>query len=199
MIGGLTAYLLRRHVADRAKDGTRHRGRSHGRGFQPCQAALPRGVARQTEIENLHAAGRREKHIVRLQITVRDLFIVCDRQSSGDLRGDIDRLSNRQWSACDTRAQCLALEQLHHGVWMAVAVPDVEDRQDVGMRKGRNRVRFSLEPRQRFRIVRDGGRNDLDRDVTIQTRIARAIDLAHATRSERRQDRVRSERLPSGE
>jgi hypothetical protein len=56
---------------------------------------------------------------------------------------------------------------------MAVAVPDLEDRQDIGMRQGRNRVRFSLEPRERFRIVRDGGRNDPDRDVTIQTRIAR--------------------------
>ena len=63
---------------------------------------------------------------------------------------------------------------------MAVAVPDIEDRQDVGMGERRNRVRFALEPRQRFRIARDGGRNDFDRDVTIQTRVARAIDLAHS-------------------
>jgi len=118
--------------------------------------------------------------------------------AAGDLRGDIDRLSNRQWSACDTHAQGLAIEQLHHRVWMAVAVPDLEDRQDIGMRQVRNRVRFSLEPRERFRIVRDGGRNDLDRDATIQTRMARAIDLAHTARSDQRQDRVWPKRLPCG-
>ena len=72
----------------------------------------------------------------------------------------------------------------------------IEDRQDVGMQKRRNRVRFALEPRQRFWIGRRGGSNDLDCDVTIQTRVAGAIDLAHAARSERRQDRVRPKRLP---
>jgi len=110
-----------------------------------------------TEIENPHAAGWREKHVVRLQITVRDLFVVGGRQASGDVRGDIDRLSNRQRSAGDTRPQGLALEQLHHREGKSVAVPNIEDRQDVGIRQGRNRVRFALETRQRFRIARDGG------------------------------------------
>ena len=66
------------------------------------------------------------------------------------------------------------------------------------MGERRNRVCFALESRQRRRIVGDRGRNHLDRDVTIQTCIACAIDLPHATRSERRLDGVRAKRLPRG-
>jgi hypothetical protein len=50
---------------------------------------------------------------------------------------------------------------------MAVAVPDIEDRQDVGVRERSNRVRFALESRERSRVCCDGGWDDLDRDVAI--------------------------------
>ena len=66
------------------------------------------------------------------------------------------------------------------------------------MRKSRNRVRFPLEPCQRFRIVRDGGRNDLIATSRFK-RASKGDRPAHATRSERRQDPARPERLPCGE
>ena len=82
----------------------------------------------------------------------------------------------------------------------AVALADlllapVVDRRDVGMRQRRNRVRFAFEPRQRFRTGCDRRRNDLDRDVTVQTRIACALDLPHATRSKRGADVIRADAI----
>jgi hypothetical protein len=97
------------------------------------------------------------------------------------------------------RERSVSFEQLHHRERAAVAVPDIENRQDVGMRQRRNRVRFALEPRHRLRIVGDRERDNFDRHVTVQTGIACAIDLAHATRSERRLDGVRPKRLPRRE
>ena len=119
-----------------------------------------------------------------------DLLVVRGGETARDVSGDIHRFADGQGSIGDPLAQGLALEQLHHRVGMAVALPDVEDRQDVGVRQRRNRVRFALEARQRLRISGDGRRNNLDRDVAIQPPVARAIDLAHAARAERSDDGV---------
>jgi hypothetical protein len=155
MIGGLAADLLRRHVAHRAEDRAGRRGWRHRRRVHPGQLAVCGRVAGQTEVEDLHAAGRRQEYVVRLQVTVRDVFVVGRRQPSGDLCGDLDRLANRQRSARNPRAQRFPFEQFHHCEGPSVALPDIEDRQDVGMRQRRNRVRFALEPCQRLGIVRD--------------------------------------------
>jgi hypothetical protein len=48
------------------------------------------------------------------------------------------------------------------------------------MRQRRNGLRFAFEARQTVRIRREQLRQHLDRDVAIELRIARAIDLAHA-------------------
>ena len=42
-------------------------------------------------------------------------------------------------------------------------------------------------------------RQHLDRDVALEPRVARAVDLAHAARAERRQDLVRAEALAGSE
>ncbi len=41
-------------------------------------------------------------------------------------------------------------------------------------------VRFAPEPRQTVGVGGDGFRQDLHRDVTPESRVARAVDLAHA-------------------
>jgi hypothetical protein len=43
------------------------------------------------------------------------------------------------------------------------------------------------------------GRQDLDGDVAVQPRVARAIDLAHAAGTERGEDFVRAETRPDGQ
>ena len=64
---------------------------------------------------------------------------------------------------------------------------------DVGMVEGGEDLGFAREPRQPVRIARKPIRQNFDRDVTIQLRVARAIHLAHAARAKGREDLIRSE------
>jgi hypothetical protein len=68
--------------------------------------------------------------------------------------------------------------------------PEIEDREDVGMRKRGYRLRLALEPRERVRIARDRDRHHLDRHLSLQPRVPRAVNLPHPASAERRQDLV---------
>jgi len=70
---------------------------------------------------------------------------------------------------------------------------DVVDRADVGMIELRDRFRFARETLAELRIVGERARQHLDRDRTVEPRIACAIDLSHAAGAERRDDLVRTE------
>src|SRR4051812_41599786 len=61
------------------------------------------------------------------------------------------------------------------------------------MREGGDRPRLPLEPRKRLRPIREIDRENLYRDVSVQLRIPRAIDLAHAAGTERRDDFIGAE------
>jgi hypothetical protein len=52
---------------------------------------------------------------------------------------------------------------------------------------------FPLEAGQAFLVARDFFRQDLDRDVTLQHRVGRAVDLSHSTRPDRGGDLVGTE------
>ena len=64
---------------------------------------------------------------------------------------------------------------------------------DVRMIQRRERLRFALEAGQAIGISRERVGQDLDRDVAIQLRVARAIHLAHAAGADRRGDLVGAE------
>ena len=53
-----------------------------------------------------------------------------------------------------------------------------------GMIQRGERLRFALEAREPVGIACEGVGQDLDRDIAIQLRIARAIHLAHAARAD---------------
>ena len=62
----------------------------------------------------------------------------------------------------------------------------------------REHLRFTVKPRQAFGILGDRREKDLDRDVAIQLRVARAIHFTHAARTEAAEDFVRAESCTSG-
>ena len=66
------------------------------------------------------------------------------------------------------------------------------------MRQPGDTHRFALESRERRGIPGQPGGQDLDRDVAVEPRIARAIDLAHSSGAERRNDLVVTEAGPRG-
>ena len=61
------------------------------------------------------------------------------------------------------------------------------------MREGGDRARFALEAGERIRPRREISRQNLDRDVASQLRVARAIHRAPPARPERRDVFVRTE------
>jgi len=61
------------------------------------------------------------------------------------------------------------------------------------MVQGRDRPRFMFESAQAIRVVCHRGREHFDGDVTIETRIAAAVDFTHPARPEQRDDFVRAE------
>ena len=71
---------------------------------------------------------------------------------------------------------------------------------DVRMIQRGEHLRFALEAREPLRINREGRRQDFDRDVAIQLRVARAIDFAHPADTEQAVDAehpdLRSDRAP---
>ena len=54
-------------------------------------------------------------------------------------------------------------------------------------------LRFTTEPRQPLGIIREGGRQDLERHFPSELRVLGAIDLPHAARAELREDLIGTE------
>ena len=76
---------------------------------------------------------------------------------------------------------------------------DLVDRDDVRVVERRGGFGF-LKESLATRLVRHAVvREDLDRDLAPQPRVARAIDLAHATRAKQREDFIRAEMRPGGQ
>ena len=58
------------------------------------------------------------------------------------------------------------------------------------MAQRREDARFAVEPRETIGIDDKDRRQDLDRDISPERHVARAIDLAHASRANERQQLV---------
>ena len=96
-------------------------------------------------------------------------------------------------------AESLAFEELRHGVGDAVLVAHIVNRQDVRVRQRGQGFGLALETRERLGVERHGLRQDLDRDVAIESCVPRAIDLSHSAGPDRREDLVGAQTSTLGE
>jgi hypothetical protein len=88
----------------------------------------------------------------------------------------------------------LAFHQLHDQGERAIAgLFEPVNVRDVRMVDRRERFCFAAEARDAFFITRELGRQDLQGNIAIEFRIARAIHLAHSAGAERAGDRVRAD------
>ena len=106
---------------------------------------------------------------------------VCRRQAVGHVGGQLDRVAPRHLTAPETRAQRLSLEQFDHRHRLAVDDGELVDGHDVGVRDGRNRARLVFEAGAHLPVGRQMVGQHLQRDVTAEPRVARAIDLTHSS------------------
>ena len=110
-----------------------------------------------------------------------DALLVRRFERLRDLPRDRQRLVERNRASRDPSASVVALDQLQdERVRSPSSFLEPVDAADVRMVQRREHLRFALEAREAIGIGGEGVRQDLDRDVAIELRVARAIDLAHA-------------------
>ena len=119
---------------------------------------------------------------------MRDAAVVGRGQTAGYLDRIVDRCARGQRSPVHPLAKRFAYEKLGDDPRGAVVDADVMDRDDIRVIQAARRPGFLFEPALAIGIARECGRQDLDRHLPPQLRVARAIDLAHAADAETAQD-----------
>jgi hypothetical protein len=153
---------------------------------------IPRQL-RQAKVENLDAIVAGHENVLGFQIAMGDPFFVRRGKPVRDWQRQLNRLANPERTGTQPIAQRLALEQLRYDEGRGAVSADVVDGEDVWVGQGRGGSGFLLEPMKAIDAGRECGRQDLDRDVTSEPRIACAIHLAHPAGAEQRHDLVRPE------
>ena len=188
LIDRLASRLLRAHV------GGRPHHRPHARRQRRRPGLLRLGL-REPEVEHLDAAAGGDLDVGGFQIAMDDALGVRGRERFRDLAGDAHGLADRQRSLARSdrpasrRRRAPAPGRGRHPLprcrrW----------RSDVRMIERGQGARLAAEPRQPIGILRAERRQDLDRDVASELRVAGAIHLAHAARADRRVNPVGAER-----
>ena len=98
---------------------------------------------------------------------------------------DADGLGDVQRRERDPLGERRPFDQLQNQRGRAARLFDAVNRRDVRMAQRREDFRLALKARGALGIARHRLRQHLDRDVALQPRVARAIDLAHASGAER--------------
>ena len=93
----------------------------------------------------------------------------------------------------------VAIDEFENEELRAVRLFEAVDRGDMGMIERGEHLRLPLEPGDALGVWSAAIRQDLDRDVATELRVARAIDFAHPARAERRDDLVGAKANTSGE
>ena len=186
LVDRLAARLLGRHVGGRAENHAhlRRRRRRDRRRVRETLVALdaPAGsiaFARPKSstftvpsARTLMFAGFRSRWMMPCSCAASSASAICFAIGSASSSGI--------GAARDALRQVLALDEFHHERAHAAGFFEAVDVRDVRMVQRRERLRFAREPREPVGVAgdRESGRT-LDRDLAIQLRVARAIDLAH--------------------
>jgi catechol 2,3-dioxygenase-like lactoylglutathione lyase family enzyme len=118
-----------------------------------------------------------------------DAVLVRGFERFGDLLGHRQGFVQRKGSLRDALGERRAVDELQH----QGAIFDAVDLRDVRMVERGQHLRLALKSRNAIGIEGKQLRQNFDRDVAIQPRIARAIHLAHSAGTYQRQDFVRAE------
>ena len=125
--------------------------------------------------------------------SIPDAGVVCRFERGSNLPGDRHGGFDRHAAARDHLRQRHAVDQLHHQRVHTIAILEAVDRGDVGMLERRERPCFANESRDAIGIRIGFRRQDLDRHVSLEARVARPIHHAHAARTEPGLDLIRAD------
>src|SRR5262245_30680300 len=108
------------------------------------------------------------------------------------LRSDAQNFVHGQGTTPEPAVEGLAVEELHDEIRVLALDADVVERADVGMVEAGDGLRLDLKAGAGLGGGSERGRDELERYVTTEPRVARAIDLSHAARAEPTDDLVRA-------
>ena len=197
LVEGLSACLFRAHVCGRTKDYAhgsqrRARHRSDG-GATRVRSDVRLERLREAEVEHLDGAILPELDVGGLQIPVHDPFLVSGIERVDDLAADGQDVSHRHRAINQPIGERGTFDELEHERRDTGALLDAVDGADVGMIERGQQLRLALEPRETIGGVYPGALQHLERDLTLEARVACAVDLTHSARAERGKRLVRSE------
>jgi hypothetical protein len=158
---------------------------SPGRGDELCQA----------EVEQLDCPLGAHDDVRRLQVSMDDAAAVGPGQRVRDRGGDSQHLAERHSLPRYEPVQALAGHVLHDDEIAAFRGLDLVDRDDVRMVEGGGGAGFLDEAAPAGLVGEPIGGEHLDRNLAAEPGVARAVDLAHPTRAEAREDLVHAETM----
>src|ERR1051326_1774760 len=107
-----------------------------------------------------------------------DAGFMSTGQAGSNLRGNVQRLTKAEFRA----SQRFAGYGLAYEIDDAVHFADVVSRHNIWVVEGGHGTRFHLETLAARRVGGHFRRKHFQRDVTVQARVADAIDFTHSTR-----------------
>ena len=122
-----------------------------------------------------------------------DAVLVRRFQRFRNLSGNPQRILNWNRSLSDVVGERGPFNQLQHQCANTISVFKTVDSADVGMVQRRKHLRFALKASKPFRIIREEGGQNLERDIAIELGIPRPIHLTHSATAERREDLIGAE------
>jgi hypothetical protein len=124
-----------------------------------------------------------------------DLPAVRGFERIGDLACDAERLVGRNRALGDAVGERRSVHELHDDDRVAAGLVESVDVRDVGVIQRGEDLGFALEARDAVLVVGESLRQDLDGHVSLEARIGRPVDLAHAAGADTVDDLVRAEAL----
>src|SRR5208283_4066218 len=188
MIGALTADLLWGHIADSAHD---HAGlRDAANGNRAVLGSLQRlGELGQSEVKDFDAPLFGKKKIFRLEVAMDDAAIMSGLQAMGDLHAVVNHFADGQGAAFHGLAEIFAGEQLRDEIGRALVAAHVVHSQNVWMIQSGGGASFLFKALQALRVSGEIQQHFYG-NITVELRVARAIDLSHAPNADEGEDFV---------
>ena len=134
----------------------------------------------QTEVQYFEFSVRRNLNVCRLEIPVRNAFIVSRFEAYCDLRAEVQYPLQWYRPFAQFFGEGRSLYKFEDQVWSTIDLHHIVYRRDVGMiQRGQNSC-FTLESGPPFRVVGKLVRKCLDGNVTPKTAVAGPINLSHS-------------------
>ena len=174
VIDQAAVQLLRRHVAQRA-------GGVAGVGL------VDGDDAGQAEVEDLQASVVAADQVIGLDVEMDDAREMGEGQPGARVLDETQQLAaGRRRPLANQRAEGLARHVLHGDERLVAMLADIEDGDDVLVGEAPGGPRLAGEAIAGHGV--EGGAEELDRHHAVDQRIAREVDLAHASTAEELDD-----------